>query len=76
MRAIAERGAGAFYEGPIAQAIVEAVATAPNHQGDVTLADLAGYKAKERDPLCFAYRGTASAAWGRPPRAGSRWRRC
>ena len=69
LRAIAERGAGAFYEGPIAQAIVEAVATAPNHQGDVTLADLAGYKAKERDPLCFAYRKNRICSMG-PPSSG------
>ena len=69
LRAIAERGAGAFYEGPIAQAIVEAVATAPNHQGDVTLADLAGYKAKERDPLCFAYRKNRICGMG-PPSSG------
>ena len=69
LRAIAERGAGAFYEGPIAQAIVEAVATAPNHQGDVTLADLAGYKAKERDPLCFAYRKNRICGIG-PPSSG------
>ena len=69
LRAIAERGAAAFYEGPIAQAIVEAVATAPNHQGDVTLADLAGYKAKERDPLCFAYRKNRICGIG-PPSSG------
>lgn len=69
LRAIAERGAGAFYDGPIAQAIVEAVATAPNHQGDVTLADLAGYKAKERDPLCFAYRKNRICGMG-PPSSG------
>lgn len=69
LRAIAERGAGAFYEGPVAQAIVEAVTTAPNHQGDVTLADLAGYKAKERDPLCFTYRANRICGMG-PPSSG------
>ena len=69
LRAIAERGAGAFYEGPVAQAIVEAVATAPNHQGDITLADLAGYKAKERDPLCFTYRANRICGMG-PPSSG------
>jgi gamma-glutamyltranspeptidase/glutathione hydrolase len=69
LRAIAERGAGAFYEGPVAQAIVEAVATAPNHRGDITLADLAGYKAKARDPLCFTYRGNRICGMG-PPSSG------
>ncbi len=53
----------------IAQAIVEAVATAPNHQGDITLADLAGYQAKERDPLCFAYRENRICSMG-PPSSG------
>ena len=32
-------------------AIVEAVRTAPNHQGDITVADLARYSAKEREPV-------------------------
>jgi gamma-glutamyltranspeptidase/glutathione hydrolase len=69
LRAIAEHGAGALYEGPIAQAIVEAVATAPNHQGDITPADLAGYKVRERDPLCFAYRRNRICSMG-PPSSG------
>ena len=69
LRAIAARGAGAFYEGPIAQAIVEAVATAPNHQGDITLADLAGYKTKARDPLCVTYRANRICGMG-PPSSG------
>jgi gamma-glutamyltranspeptidase/glutathione hydrolase len=69
LRAIAERGARALYEGPIAQAIVESVATAPNHQGDITLADLAAYKVKERDPLCFTYRGNRICGMG-PPSSG------
>jgi gamma-glutamyltranspeptidase / glutathione hydrolase len=69
LRAIAERGARALYEGPLAQAIVESVATAPNHQGDITLADLAGYKVKEREPLCFTYRGNRICSMG-PPSSG------
>jgi gamma-glutamyltranspeptidase/glutathione hydrolase len=69
LRAIAERGARALYEGPIAQAIVESVATAPNHQGDITLADLAAYKVKERDPLCFVYRKNRICGMG-PPSSG------
>ena len=47
----------AFYKGAIAEAIVKAVREAPNHQGDLTAADLAGYSVKERDPVCIAYRG-------------------
>jgi gamma-glutamyltranspeptidase / glutathione hydrolase len=69
LRAIAERGAAAFYEGSIARAIVAAVAVAPNHRGDITLADLAGYKVKERDPLCLSYRQKRVCGMG-PPSSG------
>ncbi len=70
LRAIAEKGAGAFYEGAIAQAIVDAVGAAPNHQGNITLADLAGYRVKARDPVCFAYRGNRVCSMG-PPSSGA-----
>ncbi len=69
MRAIADRGAGEFYEGPIAQAIVAAAGSAPHPKGDITLADLAGYAVKERDPLCFAYRHNRICSMG-PPSSG------
>jgi len=69
LRAIAEGGAGAFYAGTIAQAIVAAVREAPNHQGDITLADLAGYRVKEREPVCFAYRRNRICGMG-PPSSG------
>ena len=39
LRAIAERGADAFYAGPVAEAIVQAARDAPNHAGDITLED-------------------------------------
>jgi gamma-glutamyltranspeptidase/glutathione hydrolase len=69
LRTIAERGAGAFYEGEIAQAIVEAVRQSPRRQGDLTLADLAAYRAKERAPVCFAYRRNRICSMG-PPSSG------
>jgi gamma-glutamyltranspeptidase/glutathione hydrolase len=68
LRVIAERGADAFYTGPIAEAIVRAVQTAPN-AGDMTLADLAGYRAKEREPLCATYRDNRICSMG-PPSSG------
>jgi gamma-glutamyltranspeptidase/glutathione hydrolase len=46
LKAIAEGGAQAFYAGDVAEAIVAAVRGAPNHQGSMTLADLAGYRAQ------------------------------
>ncbi len=56
LRSLAARGAAEFYEGRMAQAIVDAVRAAPNHRGDVTREDLAAYRVKEREPLCFGYR--------------------
>jgi gamma-glutamyltranspeptidase / glutathione hydrolase len=69
LRTIAEKGAGAFYEGAIAQAIVEAVHQAPSRPGDLALEDLAGYRIKEREPVCFAYRRNRVCGMG-PPSAG------
>ncbi len=43
LRSIAAGGSAAFYEGPIAQAIVDAVAAAPIAPGGMTLDDLKGY---------------------------------
>src|SRR5215475_13478002 len=56
LSALAEHGADAFYAGDVAQAIVAAVRGAPNHQGSMTLADVGGYRAIEREPLCVSYR--------------------
>jgi gamma-glutamyltranspeptidase/glutathione hydrolase len=56
LRALATGGDEALHTGPIAQAIVDAVAQAPNHQGDLTLADLQGYRAVARPPVCAVYR--------------------
>jgi gamma-glutamyltranspeptidase / glutathione hydrolase len=69
LRSIAERGADAFYKGAIAEAIVKAVREAPNHQGDMTLADLAGYTVRERDPVCILYRRYRVCGMG-PPSSG------
>jgi gamma-glutamyltranspeptidase / glutathione hydrolase len=69
LRAIAEQGADAFYFGAVAAAIVGAVQQAPNHRGDITLADLAGYSVKERDPVCVGYRQLRVCGMG-PPSSG------
>ncbi|WP_073103780.1 gamma-glutamyltransferase [Pollutimonas bauzanensis] len=54
-RQIAEQGPKAFYEGAIAQDIVDAVA---GHAvpGDLALRDLAGYQPLERTALCTIYK--------------------
>lgn len=55
LRAIAREGAAVLYQGDIARDIVAAV---KNHvrPGDLTETDLAGYAAKERNPVCGTYR--------------------
>ncbi len=56
LRAIARGGADAFYRGPIAEDIVATVRRPPSRPGDLSLADLAGYRAIEREPVCGVYR--------------------
>ena len=51
---IAEHGPDAFYRGPIAH---EIAASMEKNHGLITLADLAGYQAKVREPLVGHFRG-------------------
>jgi len=69
LRSIAAGGSAAFYEGPIAQAIVDAVAAAPIAPGGMTIDDLKGYTVRERSPLCVTYRGHEVCGVG-PPSSG------
>ena len=69
LRLIAAGGAKAFYTGPIAQAIVDKVQHAPVNPGGMTLEDLAGFKAQEREPVCGAYRVWRLCSMG-PPSSG------
>ncbi len=70
LKAIAAGGANAFYEGPIAEAIVAAARGAPNAAGDLSLDDLRGYAVKERAPVCFTYRSYRLCGMG-PPSSGA-----
>jgi gamma-glutamyltranspeptidase/glutathione hydrolase len=70
LRTIAERGADAFYVGPLAAAIVAGVRNAPNHRGDMALSDLTEYRVEERDALCIAYRRKRICGMGPPSSAG------
>lgn len=65
LRAIAEDGADAFYTGQIAQAMVARVAAHRTAPGRLAMADLAGYHAVQRAPLCFDYK--AWSVCGMPP---------
>lgn len=55
LQQIAKRGPEAFYKGAVAEGIVNAV-TGHAVPGDLTLQDLASYKALERPPVCTPYK--------------------
>jgi len=69
LRTLADEGADAFYTGPIAQAIIEAVRDVPRNPGLLNLTDLARYEAKRRPPVCGTYRKHAVCGMG-PPSSG------
>ncbi len=56
LRQIAARGSKALLEGDIAQAMVDKVQKHATNPGQLSLADLAGYKAVKRVPICSDYR--------------------
>jgi len=64
LRALAARGADAFYTGEIARDIVAAVRGHAN-PGAMTPEDLAGYRVRDVEPLCGEYRGKRLC--GMPP---------
>ncbi|WP_428407873.1 gamma-glutamyltransferase [Hyphococcus sp.] len=68
LKAVAEGGADAFYEGAIAEEIVEAVNSAPN-PGGMTLEDLSSYTAVKIDPVCGPYRAYQICSMA-PPSSG------
>ena len=67
LRAIAQRGSDAFYDGPIAEAIVEVV---QENGGLLTLQDFATYEVVERPPVCVPYRDAEVCGMG-PPSSGA-----
>jgi gamma-glutamyltranspeptidase/glutathione hydrolase len=69
LRRLAAEGGKAFYEGAVAEAIVAAVTSAERHPGSMTMADLAAYRAREREPVCVSYRRHTVCGMG-PPSSG------
>jgi gamma-glutamyltranspeptidase/glutathione hydrolase len=77
LRLIAQQGPSAFYQGAIAQAIVDAQkrtrvppgSNSADGVGRMTLADLAGYQARIRTPIVDKYRGYTIASMS-PPSSG------
>ncbi|MFC3030598.1 MULTISPECIES: gamma-glutamyltransferase [Roseomonadaceae] len=68
LRLVAEQGAAALHEGPVAEAIAAAVQGHAN-PGSMTTADLAGYTPQRRAPLCTPYRIWRICGFG-PPSSG------
>ena len=71
LRDVASRGPDAFYTGETARAIVAATTTAAANPGDMTMSDLAAYRATARDPLCFQYRVYRICGMGPPSSGGT-----
>jgi gamma-glutamyltranspeptidase/glutathione hydrolase len=56
LKKIAAGGSKALLEGDVAQSIVDKVQKHPTNPGKLSLADMAGYQAKKREPICHDYR--------------------
>jgi len=69
LKALARQGADAFYYGPIARDIADAVQGDLNIPGDMTVDDLANYQVVEREPVCIDYLGYNVCGMG-PPSSG------
>jgi gamma-glutamyltranspeptidase/glutathione hydrolase len=65
LREIANGGADVFYKGQIARDIEAKVKGHPTNPGGLTAADIAGYQAKVREPICSDYK--AWTVCGMPP---------
>ena len=70
LQRIAARGAEAFYTGPEAAAMAAEVAADTPRPRPMTAADVAGYQAKDRPPVCGTYRTYRICGMG-PPSSGA-----
>ena len=68
LEAIAAGGAAGFYSGPVAEKMVAAVQAAG---GRMTMADLTGYRAVERQPVSGTYRGYTVVSMPPPSSGGA-----
>lgn len=70
LKLLAKDGADAFYQGPLAQLVVNKVSQHPNNPGLLTMHDMARYRSTVREPLCFSHAGSQGKAvkvCGAPP---------
>lgn len=70
LEAVSSGGASVFYKGAIADQILAALVTTPDNPSLMTAADLAGYRAIEREPVCVTYRAYDICGMG-PPSSGA-----
>ncbi|QNA84518.1 gamma-glutamyltransferase [Sphingomonas sp. So64.6b] len=70
LRKLAAEGPDAFYTGDNAREIVRVTTGAAQNAGDMTLADLTAYQAKERPAVCGTYRTYRICGMG-PPSSGA-----
>ncbi len=69
LQRLAEEGPSAFYTGAVPQAIAATVKADMTKPGAMTAADIAGYEAKMREPVCLDYRAHRVCSMG-PPTSG------
>jgi len=71
LRTLATKGAAGFYDGPVAAAVIGRATSTDGGTTPslMTAADLAGYRAVERDPVCTPYRRHTVCGMG-PPSSG------
>jgi gamma-glutamyltranspeptidase / glutathione hydrolase len=70
LETLANKGPAAFYKGANAAAIARAVSTSPRNPAPMTIADLAAYKVRQREPVCALYRAWRLCGMG-PPSSGA-----
>ncbi len=69
LKLLAKKGPDAFYKGKLAKTLIKTVRKAPLNPGDMTLTDLAAYKAQQQDAVCAPYRVYIICGMG-PPSSG------
>ncbi len=70
LKAISDKGADAFYQGEIAQNIIDTVQNAPGNPGVLAQVDFDAYQIKQRSPVCSDYHGYQVCGMG-PPSSGA-----
>lgn len=74
LKLLAKEGADGFYQGALAQQVVNKVSQHPYNPGLLTMHDMARYRSTVREPLCFSHPGpegkTVKVCGAPPPSSG------